>query len=256
MTTNTTTSTGITELDTWIREVSFRVAYSDASKGFIGKKALRDVVCGSIPENLAATGLTREQVKSRLKAMLGHGLTTELLKECDVRRLAGGVVESDAGGDKGGPSPVLDKGKQRAVDPVEQERAMPSSVGEAGHVSAPPVPPPPPPPPLPPAGAHVGINLGSLVTRLPVVGVGESASGGYEKAQDSAAAAASAGEFPLESTSTTTIPRYFFHFRIFFPRFVLFGLRLRFHTDTCSDGFWAVKSARRVERKRTWGKKC
>lgn len=151
---------GTSNLDGWIREHSFRIAYSDATKGFIGKKALREVLCSSVPSEL---GYTTEQVRARLTTMLANDLMSDLLHECDTRRItSAGVVATTLGSGSAvvpaegrrdrdaelgvGPSSssrVLDKGKQRAVDPVdlterskEQERLTALAPGSGRRKAA------------------------------------------------------------------------------------------------------------------------
>ncbi|CUS12843.1 unnamed protein product [Tuber aestivum] len=143
----------INPLDEWIRRQSFEVAYNDFTKGFIGKKALEGAVCSSIPTEFGARGYTPEKVRTRLRAMMAERLTSELLRECDDRRIvsmaaagntgSGGISGSghatSAGAavgqavpskeNKGDQPRVLDKGKQRAMDSEDRAKAplhMPS----------------------------------------------------------------------------------------------------------------------------------
>ncbi|KAG0128059.1 hypothetical protein HOY82DRAFT_43273 [Tuber indicum] len=137
----------INPLDEWIRRQSFKIAYSDMTKGFIGKKALKEAICSSIPAEFGARGYTPEKVRIRLKAMMAERLTSELVRECDARRVASGAAAGNLGTGgiasngraasagaavgqempsrevRGGQSRVLDKGKQRAMDNEERTKA-------------------------------------------------------------------------------------------------------------------------------------
>jgi len=137
----------INPLDKWIREQSFKIAYNDSSKGFIGKRALRESICSSLPAEFGALGYTPEKVKERLRTMMAERLTSDLLKECDTRRIAsmaaagntgtGGMASNghatSAGAavgkevlskGVGGSQPrALAKGKQRVVDSEDRARA-------------------------------------------------------------------------------------------------------------------------------------
>jgi hypothetical protein len=212
----TETTNGTSNLDWWIREQSFRAAYSEVTKGFIGKKALRELLCDIVPPEL---GYTKEQVRARLATMLADDLTPDLLRECDARRKApsagagAGVAAAptpasgpgsaaDRDMKLGGPSRVLDKGKQRAVDPVDvkhnrEERAKLAALASGGGQKAIST------GPAPLVGESRTGNLASLAARLeglgtaggPVLGVG-----GYKKTEGRASARESV-------ESSTTIPR-------------------------------------------------
>jgi len=139
----------INPLDEWIRRQSFKIAYNDGTKGFIGKKALREAICSSIPAEFGARGYTPEKVRIRLTMMMAERLTSELVRECDARRIAsmaaaaagnagtGGMASNghatSAGAAvgqevlskevKGGQPRVLEKGKQRAMDSEDRAKA-------------------------------------------------------------------------------------------------------------------------------------
>ena len=137
----------INPLDKWIRERSFKLAYSDATKGFIGKKALKEAICSNLPAEFGALGYTPEKVKIRLTMMMAERLTSDLLRECDARRIAsmaaagntftGGMAgnghATSAGAAvgqevpskevKGSQPRALAKGKQRAVESEDRARA-------------------------------------------------------------------------------------------------------------------------------------
>ncbi|PWW74441.1 hypothetical protein C7212DRAFT_358820 [Tuber magnatum] len=136
----------INPLDEWIRQQSFELAYNDMTKGFIGKKALKEAICGSIPAEFGARGYTPEKVRIRLAAMMAERLTSELLQECDARRIAstaaaGNVATGGISGsghataasaavgqtvpskeNKGGQLRGPDKGKQRARDSEDRAK--------------------------------------------------------------------------------------------------------------------------------------
>src|SRR5437868_2919254 len=85
-------------LDEWIRRQASKIAYSDMTKGFIGKRALKDLICASIPVEFGARGYTPEKVRIRLKAMMAGNLTSELIKECDAKRVASMAAPGNVGG--------------------------------------------------------------------------------------------------------------------------------------------------------------
>ncbi|RPA88985.1 hypothetical protein L873DRAFT_1723761 [Choiromyces venosus 120613-1] len=165
----------INPLDEWIRQQSSKLAYSDITKGFIGKRALKEAICSNIPGDFHERGYTPEKVRIRLTVMMSEHLTSELLKECDARRIAsmaaagnvgtGGVagkghaisagaavgLEVPSREVKGGLPRALDKGKQRATDSEDRTKGPPlPGLQTSGSKTAIPVGAPPPLPPFPP----------------------------------------------------------------------------------------------------------
>lgn len=217
----------INYLDEWIHQQSFKIAYNDFTKGFIGKRALKEAICSSIPADFGARGYTPEKVRIRLTTLMAGRLTSELLRECDDRRIASMAAAGGAGTGgmasnghatsagaavgqevlstetKGGQPRALEKGKQRAMD---SEDRMKPPLRMSSHKTAPPL------GVSSPAGPAPKETSGR---RSPGVGVSDELLDSYKRA---AAAGVQVFEMAptdesavpsLRESSTTTLPRYY-----------------------------------------------
>jgi len=248
----------INYLDEWIREQSFRVAYNDGTKGFIGKKALREAICSSIPVDFGARGYTPEKVRIRLTTLMSEHLTSELVRECDARRIAsmaaaggassGGMASNghatSAGAavgqevppkeTKGSQPPALAKGKQRAMD--SEDRTKPP-LRMSSHKTAPPLGVPSPAGPAPKETSE---------RRSPGLGVSDELLESYKRA---AAAGVQVFEMAptdesavpsLRESSTTTLPRYYII--LFISHKFLFRFT-HTHTHTPQSATWVISDS-------------
>lgn len=83
-------------LDTWIKTEAFKYAYNEKTRGFIGKKYVKERVLSAVPRELIALGHTREQVVLRLNDMLADDLTQALIRDCDEKRTRANKLEANA----------------------------------------------------------------------------------------------------------------------------------------------------------------
>lgn len=83
-------------LDNWIKTQAFRCAYNEKTRGFIGKKFIKERITNTIPPEFVARGLTREKVGLRLTEMLANDLTQALIRDCDEKRIKASEAEASA----------------------------------------------------------------------------------------------------------------------------------------------------------------
>lgn len=216
----------INYLDEWIREQSFKIAYKDGTKGFIGKKALKEAILSSIPADFGVRGYTPEKVRIRLLTLMSEYLTSELVRECDARRIASMTAAGGAGtggmasnghaasagaavgqevlsGGAGGSQPrALAKDKQRAMDSGDR---MKPPLRTSSHKTAPPL----------GVSSPAGPAPKETSERRPGVGVSDELLESYKRAaaagvQVFETAPTDESAVPsLRESSTTTLPRYY-----------------------------------------------
>lgn len=88
-------------LDNWIKTQALKYAFNEKTKGFVGKKIIRERLISTIPREFIARGITKDRVGIRLTEMLASDLTQELVRECDEKRIKSNEFDSNALGASG-----------------------------------------------------------------------------------------------------------------------------------------------------------
>jgi hypothetical protein len=83
-------------LDNWIKTQAIKYAFNEKTKGFVGKKIIRERLVSTIPREFIARGITKDRVGIRLTEMLASDLTQELVRECDEKRIKSNEFDSNA----------------------------------------------------------------------------------------------------------------------------------------------------------------
>lgn len=83
-------------LDNWIKTQALKYAFNEKTKGFVGKKIIRERLISTIPREFIARGITKDRVGIRLTEMLASDLTQALVRECDEKRIKSNEFDSNA----------------------------------------------------------------------------------------------------------------------------------------------------------------
>ncbi|KAI5847860.1 hypothetical protein DFP73DRAFT_474952 [Morchella snyderi] len=83
-------------LDNWIKTQALKYAFNEKTKGFVGKKIIRERLISTIPREFIARGITKDRVGLRLTEMLASDLTQALVLECDEKRIKSNEFDSNA----------------------------------------------------------------------------------------------------------------------------------------------------------------